>query len=172
MTKSLWEEIISTIKPLKSKTKGNLVIPNKIPRKKENTIEITFISTEDVKRKPERHIIENDLSISDTSRIDKTIAKKIKKDLKKPDSTLDLHGHTLQSAYETFIKFVSQNYTSHNRTLLVITGHGNPEKQTGTIRKEFPKWINAMDIRQMILYVEYAPYQNKNDGAFYIYLRK
>ena len=74
MTKSLWEEIISTIKPLKSKTKGNLVIPNKIPRKKENTIEITFISTEDVKHKPERHIIENDLSISDTSRIDKTIA--------------------------------------------------------------------------------------------------
>lgn len=168
----IWEEIISSIKPLKSKTKGNLNIPTPKPIKKENDIEISFIQPEDIKPKPHRNIIEADLSISDTSRIDKTIQKKIKNETKKPDSTLDLHGFTLQSAYETFIKFITQNYLSHKRTLLIITGRGNPEKQTGTIRREFPKWINSPDIRQMILYVEYAPYKTKNDGAFYIYLRK
>ena len=101
-----------------------------------------------------------------------TIAQKIKKEAKKPDSILDLHGYTLQSAYETFIKFITNNYYSHKRTLLVITGKGDPSKQTGTIRREFEKWINSEEIKQLILYVELAPYKTQNNGAFYIYLRK
>ena len=168
----LWDDIISSIKPLKSKSKGNLSIPKAKPIKKQNDIEISFITPADIKPVKTRYIMEKDLSISDTSRIDKTIQKKIKNNTKKPDSTLDLHGFSLQSAHDLFINFITKNYLSHHRTLLVITGKGDPEKQTGTIRREFPNWINSADIKGMILYVEYAPYKTKNDGAFYVYLRK
>jgi DNA-nicking Smr family endonuclease len=168
----LWNDIIASITPLKQKTKGNIAIPTKIPTQKENSIEISFITPTDIKPIKRRFIKEKDLQISDTSRIDKTTAQKIKKEAKKPDSILDLHGYTLQSAYETFIKFITNNYYSHKRTLLVITGKGDPSKQTGTIRREFEKWINSEEIKQLILYVELAPYKTQNNGAFYIYLRK
>ena len=169
---NLWDEIIKNISPLKRKQRGNINTPKLTHKNIDKNIEVNFIDILEMKKCHPLPLYEKDLKISDTSRIDKTIEKQIKNNKKKPDSVLDLHGYTLQKAYDKFEQFIITNYQMKNRTLLLITGKGNPEKQTGTIRKEFPNWINTPSIKPLILYVELAPYKNKNDGAFYIYLRK
>ena len=173
MDKSLWKEIIETVTPLKKKERSFGVEIKPVPqRKKKTEIDVSFVSVDDIKILKRRHIIESDLSIGDASRVDKSIIKNIKKGNFVIDSKLDLHGKTLEVAFNAFSTFINKNYDSENRNLLVVTGKGNPEKNTGVIRKNFPHWLNSDNVRDKILYVKQANIADGGDGAFYILLRK
>ena len=47
---------------------------------------------------------------------------------------LDLHGFTLEDAYEEFTDFIFESYDNNIPNVEVITG------KSGQIRKEFPFW--------------------------------
>ncbi len=174
MVKNLWKEIISDVVPLRKKGTrfGYEIKP--IPKKKNQNddIDVSFLSFDDIKVLKRRHIMESDLFIGDTSRIEKGIVKHIKKGNFGIDAKLDLHGQTLEKAFNKFVLFINSNYESEKRNLLIITGKGNPEKNTGVIRKNFPSWLNYDGIKDKILYVNFANISDGGDGAFYILLRK
>lgn len=174
MSKTLWEEIIETVKPLKRKIKGvcTSIKNHKIKTDEDSTLEVSFLSLEDIKAKPRRHIFEKEIAIADGSRVDKTTVDKIKSGKFIPEAILDLHGKTLDTAYQSFISFIINNYENNVRKLLVITGKGNSIKGAGIIRAGFNKWINDESVKGMILYIGLAPFKTQNDGAFHIYLRK
>ncbi len=174
MDKNLWKEIIDTVVPLKKKG-GRFGMEIKPITQKKNAmddISVSFVSPEDIKVLKRRHIIESDLSLGDISRVDKSIIKNIKKGNFSVDARLDLHGKTLEKAFNTFVSFVNNNYELENRNLLIVTGKGNPEKNTGIIRKNFPLWLNNESVRDKILYVNFANISDGGDGAFYVFLRR
>ena len=174
MDKNLWKEIIANVIPLKKRGMkfGHEIKPVSRKKNHNNDIDVSFISVEDIKFLKYRYIIESDLFLGDTSRVDKGFVKNVKRGKFCVDAKLDLHGKTLETAFKTFISFVNSNYENEKRNLLIVTGKGNPEKNTGIIRKNFPLWLNDENIKDKILYVNFANISDGGDGAFYIFLRK
>jgi len=173
MDKNLWKEIIDTVIPLKKRADRFEKEIKPVVRKKNNDgVEVSFISVEDIKHLKHRHIFEPDLCIGDETRVSKGVVRNIKKHKFCVNANLDLHGQTLERAFKKFVAFVCENYEKENRNLIVITGKGNPEKNTGVIRKNFPTWLNNEEVREKILYVNNANIADGGDGAFYILLRK
>ncbi|WP_448605854.1 Smr/MutS family protein [Neorickettsia risticii] len=102
---------------------------------------------------------------------DPDFLRKIKRGKVNIDKTLDLHGETMESAYQKTIKFILENYVSGFRYLLVIVGKG----RTGdaVIKTSFVPWLeNNAEIRGLIKFVAEALPHHGGEGAYYVLLRR
>ena len=88
---------------------------------------------------------------------------------------IDLHGHTVDEAYQKVHSYLNINFKKKNLLHIVITGLGNKSQGeeffTGKIRKQFPQWIETEPFQQIVK--SYAPCKIKHGGlgAFYVKLR-
>ena len=88
---------------------------------------------------------------------------------------IDLHGHTVDEAYQKVLSYLKTNFKKKNLLHIVITGLGNKaqgeEFFTGKIRKQFPQWLETEPFQQIVK--SYSPCKIKHGGlgAFYIKLR-
>ena len=81
---------------------------------------------------------------------------------------LDLHGYTVQRAFQALSQFVKVAHAEHARCVEVITGQGGPGG--GLIRRELPHWLDRPDLRPLILAITYpTPF---NRGAVRLLLRR
>ena len=83
---------------------------------------------------------------------------------------LDLHGLTLQQAYEAFIDFFDLHVKEKTRKIVVVTGKGPNGK--GSLKKEFPLWLEKKEIRDKISHTEIPPEHKGGAGAVIIYLKR
>ena len=90
----------------------------------------------------------------------------------RPEARLDLHGHTLDQAHRALAGFIGRAAEDGRRCVLVITGKGNIGRIGGTIRSEFPRWLNQPRLRPRILAFAEAQPRDGGGGAFYVLLRK
>lgn len=88
---------------------------------------------------------------------------------------VDLHGHTVDEAYQKVYSYLKLNFKKKNLFHIVITGLGNKSEGeeffTGKIRKQFPQWLETEPFQQIVK--SYSPCKIKHGGlgAFYIKLR-
>ncbi len=88
---------------------------------------------------------------------------------------VDLHGHTVDEAYQKVYSYLKVNFKKKNLLHIVITGLGNKSEGeeffTGKIRKQFPQWLETQPFQQIVK--SYSPCKIKHGGlgAFYIKLR-
>ena len=88
---------------------------------------------------------------------------------------VDLHGHTVDEAYQKVYSYLKSNFKKKNLLHIVITGLGNKSEGeeffTGKIRKQFPQWLETEPFQQIVK--SYSPCKIKHGGlgAFYIKLR-
>lgn len=61
---------------------------------------------------------------------------------------LDLHGLTVQQAFDTFQSFLQQHIACRTHTITVITGKGRDGQ--GAIYREFPVWLTRSDVKDKI----------------------
>ena len=80
--------------------------------------------------------------------------------------TLDLHGQTVQQAFDVTLRFLSNHYHTQTKEVLIITGRGTMGQ--GLIKKEFDGWLKNPKIQK---YVRSSMWQNR-DGAIRIILKK
>ncbi len=111
-----------------------------------------------------------------TDNIDKNTAQKFTSGNMDIEARLDLHGFTLEPAYNKLYDFINRCYERKLRCLLVITGKGTkkkwPEESTGILREMVPKWLNEPAFRSKILSFSYAKTKDGGDGALYILLKR
>ena len=90
-------------------------------------------------------------------------------------SKIDLHGLTVDQAYQKLIEYFSVNYKRKNLFHIVVTGLGNKTKGeeffTGKIRRQFPFWLDTEKFQFMIKSYSPCKIQHGGLGAFYIKLR-
>ena len=79
---------------------------------------------------------------------------------------LDLHGYTIQDAYELLQKFMEYHYKNKTKYVTVITGKGTPERES-FIHYEIKNWLKS---RLFIIYVKNFEWINGN-GALKIFLK-
>ena len=87
----------------------------------------------------------------------------------KPERTLDLHGRRAQDAHAAVHAFLADAYADGLRCVAVITGRGS-SPEGGVLRRELPHWLNAPDLRRILLGAAHP--HKANTGAVHLLLRR
>ena len=85
------------------------------------------------------------------------------------ERTLDLHGRRVADAHLLLRRFLHDAAAAGVRTVTVITGKG-PAPEGGVLRRELPHWLNAPDLRPLVLGAAH-PHPD-NGGAVNLLLRR
>jgi len=107
----------------------------------------------------------------------KPVKRRVKRDLPKrlrvvrgapklPQTTLDLHGLTVQEAFETSQKFIKRARLAGLKEITIITGRGTTGK--ALIKNEFEGWLENPTITP---HIRTHTWQNRG-GAMKINLKK
>ena len=92
-----------------------------------------------------------------------------------PDRILDLHGHSLDRAWQAVDRALERAIGSGERVLLLITGHerrGDPPLERGRIRAAVHDWLAVSRHASRIAAVRGAHRRHGGGGSLYIILRK
>ena len=81
---------------------------------------------------------------------------------------LDLHGFTLDEAYNLFLRFLNHHMHEKTKKIIVITGKGKDGK--GLLKNEFPKWVENSQIKVKIVSITQPV--SYGGGAFELTLKK
>lgn len=92
-----------------------------------------------------------------------------------PDRTLDLHGHSLDRAWQAIDQTLERSIAAGDRVLLLITGHerrGDPPLERGRIRAAVHDWLAASRHASRIAAVRGAHRRHGGGGSLYVIFRK
>lgn len=93
----------------------------------------------------------------------------------KPDRVLDLHGHTLDRAWDAIDRALERSTIAGERVLLLITGHerkGDPPLERGRIRAVVHDWLAHSRHASRIAAVRNAHRRHGGGGSLYVILRR
>lgn len=120
----------------------------------------------------------NDLVLGNISDIDRKTAQKFRRGEFKIERRLDLHGYTEDAAWDAVDNFIKNAYIDGLRCILIVTGKGLPHPEDdiytkhGIIRERVPQWLNAPQLRPLILSIAQAQIKDGGEGAVYVLLRR
>lgn len=86
----------------------------------------------------------------------------------RPERTLDLHGRRAQEAWTAVRGFLLAAHADGLRCVAVVTGKG-PAPDGGVLRRELPHWLNAPELRGLVLG---AAHPMPNSGVVHLMLRR
>lgn len=95
-----------------------------------------------------------------------------------PDFTLDLHGHTLDTAHTRLMDGLAQARALGARVVLLIAGKARPVEHAdrgarrGAIRAKVLDWLASSSHAPAIAAIRKAHQRHGGDGALYIVLRR
>ncbi len=95
-----------------------------------------------------------------------------------PDLTLDLHGHTLDTAYDRVMSALDQARSMGARVVLVVAGRERPVDpadrmaKRGAIRAKLLDWLAASRHAGAISAVRRAHIRHGGEGALYLILKR
>ncbi|ONF97371.1 Smr/MutS family protein [Sphingomonas jeddahensis] len=103
--------------------------------------------------------------------------KRLSRGLVSPDTTIDLHGHTLHSAHDLLDGALAQSVARGDRVILLVTGKPpRPESERpharGAIRAAIGDWLAGSRHAGSIAAVRNAHPRHGGQGALYIILRR
>jgi DNA-nicking Smr family endonuclease len=86
------------------------------------------------------------------------------------EATLDLHGHTQDSASAALSAFLVRARGRGARTVLIITGAGRGGQ--GVLKRRFPDWLSDPELRPIVAAFAQAHRSHGGSGAFYVFLKR
>ena len=103
--------------------------------------------------------------------------KRLSRGMVQPDATVDLHGHTLNSAYAMLDDALGRSIACGDRVILLITGKPpRPDSERpharGAIRAAVGDWLHSSRHADAIAAVRGANPRHGGSGALYIVLRR
>ncbi|MDJ0275614.1 Smr/MutS family protein [Sphingomonas sp. 2R-10] len=109
--------------------------------------------------------------------LDASWDRRLSRGLVSPESTIDLHGHTLQSAHLLLDQRLGQAIRQGDRVVLLVTGNPpRPESERpharGAIRAAVGDWIVAGRHADRIASIRPAHPRHGGQGALYLILRR
>ena len=158
--KALWAKVIESVEPLDRR-------PGQARSREKGGADLASFA---VPRLPERKS-----APGPGTTLDASWDRKLTRGRAEPDFTIDLHGHTLNSAYDRLDRALGQAIASHARIVLLITGHA-PKREgpvtRGKIRAAVGDWLASSRHAPHIAAVRGAHPRHGGRGALYIVLRR
>lgn len=85
-------------------------------------------------------------------------------------ATLDLHGHTQESAERALIRFLHRAQSRGESTVIVVTGVGRGGE--GVLKRRLPDWLAGRELRGVISGFAPAHRTHGGGGAFYVFVKR
>lgn len=107
--------------------------------------------------------------------LDGTWDRKLRSGSMQPDRVVDLHGHSLDSAWRAIDLALERAEVAGDRLVLLVTGHhrtGEPPVQRGKIRAAVHDWLAVSRHAPRIAAVRGAHPRHGGGGSLYILLRR
>ena len=173
---ALWERVTETVRPIRKRA-----LPRPTPVLADSVIAVTAKPPKGrvppARIAPAKPVPPRDLTIDG---LDGGWDRRLVKGLARPDRTLDLHGHTLETAHRAFDAGVRDALADGVRVLLLVTGRPPREAddrrggaaRRGAIRGEIDSWIAASPYADRIAAVRGAHPRHGGAGALYLILRR
>ena len=165
MSDKEWDFFKESVRPIKKEGTAKTIIKKITPIKTSNRTTRTTADLETVLSK-------------DWGNLEKNTHKKILKNQIKISKKLDLHGRSVEESKIAVFKFITNNFETQNRLLLIICGKGkrlgvtHGWKGTGILNKKIPDWLNSKALFNKILWFDYARPDQGGKGAYIVYLKK
>ena len=176
--KQLWDDVRTTIAPIKS---GRSLKPNaKLLIAQTKSPGFEDLTIESLTRAPAK-------SPPPLASFDRRTAQRLGRGKDDPESRLDLHGTGVEDARFALLQFLASRRAQGMRLVLVITGKGaspfashtlhgtthfhSPERQ-GKLRRELPRWLEEAQFRIHVVGFQPAHPRHGGGGAYYVRLRK
>ena len=168
---------MASVKPLRAVTLAAHVAEPAVPSRSAKTVAPTR-PPERAKRTPER--------VTPSAPVSRTVSantldggwdRRIAKGMILPDSSIDLHGHTLASAHAMLDQGLDAAIRRGDRVLLLVTGKPpRPESERpharGAIRAAVADWLASSRHADAIAAVRGAHPRHGGQGALYLVLRR
>ncbi len=159
--RDMWERITESVRPL----------PNDLAREERRfpRVDVRRQATPPPAMRPSAA-----LAAPERASLDGSWDKRVRKGRLSPERTVDLHGHSSDSAYALLMRSVEHAALDGVRTLLVITGkaRGPDEAPRGIIAKSLPVWLETPQLRPYIAATRPAHPRHGGNGAVYVILRR
>lgn len=114
--------------------------------------------------------------------LEKELKRRLSRRQLEPDDVIDLHGLTQEAAHKSLVAFLRGAQTRGLKLVKVITGKGGRsdpiapwrahESERGVLRRAAPHWLEAPDLRAVVVGYETAAAHHGGDGAFYVRIRR
>ncbi|MGD9814344.1 MAG: Smr/MutS family protein [Hyphomonadaceae bacterium] len=85
-------------------------------------------------------------------------------------ASIDLHGHTQDSARAALARFLRAAHKRGDRTVIVVTGVGRGGE--GVLKRRLPDWLGDADVRPLVSGFAQAHRTHGGAGAFYVFLKR
>ena len=160
-----WDVFKESVRPIKKEGTTKTIVKKTIPRITSNQTTRTTADLETVLSK-------------EWGTLEKNTRKKILKNQIKISKKLDLHGRSVEESKIEVFKFITSNFESQNRLLLIICGKGkrldvtHGWQGTGILNKKIPDWLNSRALFNKVLWFDYARADQGGKGAYIVYLKK
>ena len=172
---ALWARVMASVRPIEPGRAPAIAAPaapQTLPAKKAKPPKTAVAATPAVAPKP---VPKARATVGDT--LDGGWDRKLSRGVVAPDCTIDLHGHTLDTAYRLLDGALAQAIAAGDRVILLVTGrpprtgserpHGR-----GAIRAAVGDWLNGSRHSGAIAAVRGAHPRHGGAGALYIVLRR
>jgi DNA-nicking Smr family endonuclease len=155
---ALWRRVVDSVKPLHGPLPKVAEAPAPSPPPK-------------IAARP--RVVEPSLKAGPGTTLDGSWDKRLSRGLVQPDRTVDLHGHSLATAYDLLDRRLEQAVTTGDRVLLLITGKARAgTERRGAIRAAVGDWLAASRHAGDIAAVRNAHPRHGGAGALYIVIRR
>ena len=165
MNDNEWDVFKESVRPIKKEGTAKTILKKITPR---TTSSQTTRTTADLETVLSR----------EWGNLEKNTHKKILKNQIKISNKLDLHGRSVEESKIEVFKFITNNFETQNRLLLIICGKGkrlgvsHGWKGTGILNKKIPDWLNSKALFNKVLWFDYARPNQGGKGAYIVYLKK
>lgn len=172
--RALWSRVMATVTPMA----GSRAATPALPREADQPIDPAnpkrvkpLITTRSVRDQP------SPKTRQPGTTLDGSWDRRLSRGLQQPDATVDLHGHTLNSAWSMLDSALEQSIARGDRVILLVTGKPpRPQSERpharGAIRAAIGDWLHASRHASSIAAVRGASPRHGGAGALYIVLRK
>ena len=170
--RALWARVMATVKPIdprRAVTAPVSPLPAPPPAAKASALPRRAAATIAPAPAPVR-------TVPGTT-LDGSWDRRLSRGMVQPDATVDLHGHTLNSAYAMLDDALGRSVARGDRVVLLITGKPpRPDSERpharGAIRAAVGDWLHASRHADAIAAVRGANPRHGGSGALYIVLRR
>ncbi len=179
---ALWAKVIESVTPLAGRAK-----PRSDPKEPSVSSEVEGLGKPQVSLvvRPSASLGTNGAGAAKTVGVAKAVPKvpantldgswdrRLTRGTISPDIAIDLHGHTLATAYDTLDQGLAHAIGAGMRVVLLVTGKPRPERGgRGAIRAAVGDWLAASRHASRIAAVRGAHPRHGGQGALYIILRR
>jgi DNA-nicking Smr family endonuclease len=88
------------------------------------------------------------------------------------EDTLDLHGYRQEEAHRVLRNFLIRAQARGAKLVLVVTGKGRTAAEPGILRRAVPLWLEAVELRSVVVGFGEASTTHGGSGAIYVRLRR